>query len=335
MAFTLWRNPLEIWNRAHFDLPILIGKTPLGLRAAVSDPQAIRRVLLENAANYRKDALQLRVLRPGLGDGLLTVEGEAWKSQRRALAPMFSPRQVGGIRRRDAQGDARGSRARGCGASRRAARRCDSEMALITLQVLEQTLFSRGLGRDATEFQHAVTRYFDTFGRLDPLDLLGAPKFLPRSRAPSRPRSRSRSSTPPSTRSSRAPQADRIGRAAAGRSADAAVARRRSRDGPAHVASRRALQHRHLHQRRPRNDRERLSWTLYLLSQAPDWRTRVEAEVDAGFRPRSDKDPIDDLPVTRAAIEEAMRLYPPAAILSREAIGEDWLCGSALLREPW
>ena len=25
-----------------------------------------------------------------------------------------------------------------------------------------------------------MTRYFNTFGRLDPLDLLGAPKFLPR-----------------------------------------------------------------------------------------------------------------------------------------------------------
>ena len=53
-------------------------------------------------------------------------------------------------------------------------------MARMTLEVLEQTLFSQGLGRDASEFQLAVTRYFDTIGRLDPLDLIGAPAFLPR-----------------------------------------------------------------------------------------------------------------------------------------------------------
>ena len=40
-----------------------------------------------------------------------------------------------------------------------------------------QTLFSQGLGREPGEFQRAVTSYFDSFGRLDPLDLIGAPAF--------------------------------------------------------------------------------------------------------------------------------------------------------------
>ena len=44
----------------------------LGERAVVSEPAAVRRVFLDNVANYRKDELQLRVLRPGLGSGLLT-----------------------------------------------------------------------------------------------------------------------------------------------------------------------------------------------------------------------------------------------------------------------
>ena len=38
-------------------------------------------------------------------------------------------------------------------------------MALTTLEVLEQTLFSQGLARDASEFQRAVTSYFNTIGR--------------------------------------------------------------------------------------------------------------------------------------------------------------------------
>ena len=91
---TLRRNPLETWTRAHFERPILSGRGLLGIGAVVSHPPSIRRVLLDNAANYRKDALQKRILAPGLSDGLLTVEGEAWKVQRRAIAPMFTPRLV-------------------------------------------------------------------------------------------------------------------------------------------------------------------------------------------------------------------------------------------------
>ena len=70
MVYALWRNPLEVWTRAHFELPILIGpSTVMGMRAVVNDPEAVRRIFLDNVANYRKDALQLRVLRPGLGTG--------------------------------------------------------------------------------------------------------------------------------------------------------------------------------------------------------------------------------------------------------------------------
>ena len=90
----LQRNPIEIWSKAHFERPVLIGRSVLGLRAAAHDPAAVRRVFLDNAANYRKDDLQMRVLRPGLGNGLLTSEGEDWRAQRRSIAPMFSPRQV-------------------------------------------------------------------------------------------------------------------------------------------------------------------------------------------------------------------------------------------------
>ncbi len=99
MVYALWRNPLEVWTRAHFELPILIGPTVMGMRAVVNDPEAVRRIFLDNVANYRKDALQLRVLRPGLGTGLLTADGEDWRIQRRALAPLFSPRQVADLER--------------------------------------------------------------------------------------------------------------------------------------------------------------------------------------------------------------------------------------------
>ena len=319
------RNPLELWSEAHYREPVLVGKSMLGERAVVSDPAAIRRVFLDNAANYRKDELQLRVLRPGLGSGLLTAEGEDWRAQRRALAPLFSPRQVAAfLPAMHAVAHANVERLR----RKRAGRIVDlsEEMARLTLEMLEQTLFSTGLGRDASEFQAAVTRYFETAGRLDPLDLLGLPAFLPR-----------------------------LGRRRAkgtldffARAVDDIVAARRAllargEDGPRDIL---ALL---LEAQDPETGKgmseddvranivtfigaghettaNALTWTLYLLSRAPDWRDRVECEIDALFD-SADTGALDHLPVTKAVFEEAMRLYPPAATLSREAINADTLAG--------
>src|SRR5208282_1001770 len=181
IIFALRRNPIEIWCEADFERPVSIGRSILGLRGAAHDPAAVRRIFLDNAANYRKDDLQIRVLRPGLGNGLLTSDGEDWRVQRRALAPLFSPRQVAEF----APAMQRAARA----AVERMSRRRDGAvtevsalMSRMTLEVLEQTLFSQGLGREPSAFRRAVTSYFETIGRVDPLDLLGAPAFLPRLR---------------------------------------------------------------------------------------------------------------------------------------------------------
>jgi cytochrome P450 len=65
-----------------------------------------------------------------------------------------------------------------------------------------------------------------------------------------------------------------------------------------------------------------LAWSFYLLSQSSEWRERVEAEAD-----RELDGPIeglaDRLAVTKAVIEQAVRLYPPISALSRIADGED------------
>ena len=83
---TLKRNPLECWATQHFEQPIVAGGLPLGHALLVHEPGAIRHVLLENAANYRKDRLQRQVLSAGLSDGLLSAEGEQWRLQRQVIA---------------------------------------------------------------------------------------------------------------------------------------------------------------------------------------------------------------------------------------------------------
>src|SRR3974377_1950917 len=80
-------NPLEAWTVAHFEQPVVAGGLPFARALVVSEPGAIRRVLLENAENYPKDWMQRRILSAGLADGPLSAEGRRWRVPRRALAP--------------------------------------------------------------------------------------------------------------------------------------------------------------------------------------------------------------------------------------------------------
>jgi cytochrome P450 len=64
-----------------------------------------------------------------------------------------------------------------------------------------------------------------------------------------------------------------------------------------------------------------LTWSLMLLGQRPDAWTRLRAEVAGVLGPRPPS--IDDLarlPYTRAVIDEALRLYPPAYVQGRQAL---------------
>jgi cytochrome P450 len=76
-----------------------------------------------------------------------------------------------------------------------------------------------------------------------------------------------------------------------------------------------------------------LTWTWYLLSQHADARRRLEEEIDTvlGGRPPEYGDLVN-LPYTRMVIDEAMRLYPPAWGISRQALRDDHVGGFHLPR---
>ncbi len=67
-----------------------------------------------------------------------------------------------------------------------------------------------------------------------------------------------------------------------------------------------------------------LTWTMYLLAQHPNVLERVAAEVSAisDFTAPSLSD-LDHLSYTEAVFDEAMRLFPPAWVLSRRSLGPD------------
>lgn len=327
----LRRNPLECWAAEHFEQWAVTASRALGHVVILNEPGAIHRVLLGNAGNYRKDALQQRVLSAGLANGLLSAEDAQWRVQRRTLAPIFSRKTVASfapamlaaahalVMRWHAQGD---------GA------RIDiaAEMTRLTLDVLVRTIFSDGLGCDADELRAAMVTYFDTIGRIDPLDLFGVPDFVPRIG-----RLRVRSTL-------------RFFDAAI----DEIIATRRRRlaqdpnSAPDDILTLllNALDPDTGHAMTEEEVRSNiltfiaaghettancLSWSLYLLTQSAEWRDNVIAEA------RRELDgPIEGLAerlvLTRAVIEEALRLYPPIAAISRVATGPDELAGVAVKR---
>jgi unspecific monooxygenase len=66
-----------------------------------------------------------------------------------------------------------------------------------------------------------------------------------------------------------------------------------------------------------------LFWSLYLLSHAPDVQARVADQGAASSAPA-----LERLPYTRAVVDEAMRLYPPAYVIVRAAREADVICGT-------
>jgi len=71
-----------------------------------------------------------------------------------------------------------------------------------------------------------------------------------------------------------------------------------------------------------------LSWALYLCAFAPDIQAeaRAEAQTALGSRAATVAD-LPNLSLTRRIVDEALRLYPPAAFLSRTAQASDSLLG--------
>jgi cytochrome P450 len=325
----LRRNPIETWTKAHFELPILIGPTILGTIAVVNDPAAIRRVFVDNAGNYRKDALQKRVLGQGLSNGLLEVEGDHWRVQRRTLAPLFTPKTVNSFARAitAAAEDhvARWLRLR-------EGRIIDvrPEMGRVTLDVLGRTIFSDGLGQDLDQFVAATSSYFATVGQLDPFDLLDFPEWVPRLTKLGNRSTEDFFATVVETIIAKRKRLLATDKEAAPR--DILTLLLEAQDPQtgaglsdaevkANILTFIAAGH--------ETTANALTWSLFLLSLSEEWRERLTVEASAVL-----SGPVEDyaarLVETKAVIEEAMRLYPPVASMSRQAIGPDDLAGKRI-----
>src|SRR6202045_2270846 len=91
---TLRDNMIATYGEEAYERDIIERKMFGRCRFLVNDPAAIKHVLIDNAANYRKTEVTRRILEPGLGKGLITSEGETWRQHRRTMSPSFDHRSI-------------------------------------------------------------------------------------------------------------------------------------------------------------------------------------------------------------------------------------------------
>src|SRR5262249_38259139 len=87
-------NPLATIPVMAYAEPIWQARSIFGGQLLVSDPVGIKRILLDNVANYPKTALDVRILSTAFGDGLLSSDGDKWRAHRRVMSPSFDHRSI-------------------------------------------------------------------------------------------------------------------------------------------------------------------------------------------------------------------------------------------------
>lgn len=313
-------NPLESFNAEQFEDPVTQYNLLLNNFTVVNDPALIKHCFVDNRQNYKFSAIRQRILRAVIGDGLISAEGEKWSHARRAMSPMFTPRNVktfAQVMKETTQREMPNF------LETNQTIKIADPMAALTYLVLSDTLFSGEIDRDQKAILKDVSTALTYVGRPDPLDLLNAPDWLPRL---------SRLRGLKAVRHLREMIGELTRRRKKRRDAgealpddflsrlllvgDADTAPFSDDDVENHLLAFIGAGH--------ETTARALSWLFYLLSNDTKSRERLEAEVD-----KLDIDSIppeswgEYLPFTIACFEETMRLFPPAPFIVRQAIKED------------
>ncbi|MET9618060.1 cytochrome P450 [Kitasatospora indigofera] len=298
-------------------------RLPLGPKTLFffNHPDHAKRVLADNAANYHK-GIGLVHARRALGDGLLTSEGDLWRTQRKVIQPVFQPRrinrQTGVIAEEAAKLVARLRARAGTGPVD-----IREEMTELTLGILGRTLLDADLG--AYESIGESFEVVQDQAIFEMMSLSAVPSWLPLPQQ--RKFRRARADLERITAALAAERAanpsedgdDVLSRLIEATAAepDEAVRRQRMRD---ELVTLLLAGH--------ETTASTLSWTFTELDQHPLVWQRVHDEVVSvlGDRQPAPED-LHRLTYTSMVLEEVMRLHPPVWILPRKAQQEDEIGG--------
>jgi cytochrome P450 len=329
-------SAIGTWGRRAYEEDIVRGRFLLHSSFILNTPDAIRHVLVDNYENYSRTPAGFRVLRPMLGEGLLIAEGRAWKHQRRTLAPAFTPRAVATlIPHMVAATDETVAKLRGVSAGPVDLR---ETMQRMTLEIAGRTMFSFGMDRHGAALRDFVMEYGERLARPHFLDLV-LPRGWPAPRDFSRARFRKRwtrfvamliAERRAAGKQEGAPARDLFDLMNAARDPETNEAFSDEQLGD-QVATMILAGH--------ETTATALFWSLYLLALDPVAQEQLAAEArQAGANGAPD---LERLKFTRAVVDETMRLYPPAFLIARAALGADVIAGMPIRKNdviviaPW
>lgn len=290
----------------------------------VSDPDAIKRVFLDNAANYRRPGLVQRILRPVIGEGLFTAEAEAWKGQRRLMAPAFAPHAVAAFAPLFAKLAERSvGRIPGDGGIVDMA----AEATRTTLEVIDEALFSGQTGMPFDETSGYVREVMAgttevRLGLLFGLEMLDAGPRQRRAQLARRILTRRMAVFIRRRADEPSPPDDFVTRLYK------AFLAEHPRDAAIQLTLDNAMTFFVAGHETTANG---LAWALYLLSCDPQAQAWARDEARDAWSGGGDPATIlERLPYLRMVWEETLRLYPPVHRIDREALADDELCGQRI-----
>lgn len=321
-------NPLEFLlgaaRRYGAVVQFPVGNLPV---YAINHPDGVRHVLQDNARNYSKNTIQFNTLALVTGQGLLTTSGEQWLRQRRMTQPAFHRQRIAGF------GGAMTS------AALRMLQRWDAlpadtvldidhEMMKMTLEIVGHTMFSADLSDETSELVNAVLIALDyiVYRAQTPIAL---PLFVP-------------------TRRNRG---FRRALAVLDRAVEGLINERRAATGQyddllAMLLEAQSEDGEPMSNRQLRNEvltliiaghetvASALTWAWHLLANHPEAEARLHAELQAVLGGRAAQlHDLPQLPYTRAVFDEALRLFPPAWLITRRTVAEDLIGDTAVPAE--
>ena len=278
---------------------------------SVTRPDLIRTILVTEADGNDKGESVRRPLGSALGEGLLIAEGVDWRWQRRAIAPVFRAAGLDRFVPRMLEAAIRSHRRL---SEARQPVDVNREMMRTTFEIIAETMLS---GRGSIDIERAgesVSTYLRQTHWANLASLLGLPRWVP---LPGR----------------------RRGAAAASYlrgEIEALVAARRDTADAVDDLVALLLAAEDPETGRRMSDRQitdnlmtfltaghettalALAWTLDLLARHPDVARRAREEIEAVTR-HGPVEPahLSRLAYVRQVLQEAMRLYPPAAMIVR------------------
>lgn len=297
----------------------------------VNDPADVRQVLVTGARHWGKQTAQYSALARVTGPGLLASSDPSWLAHRRIAAPAFHRRRIEAVAEqvraaaRDAIADWRDLPPAGAVVD-------VAELALrVALDVVGRALFSADLSERSQRLLDATSdaaQLIVALGRA----VVPVPEWVP-------------------TRVNRRLRA-------AGRELDALcrelIDRRRRRGQTAHGDDLLGLlMDGGLSDAEVRDElvtmvvaghetvAAAISWTLMLLAEDQAAQDRLRAEVRAHDGPMPMVATAEAVPWTRAVIDESLRIYPPAWVVSRRSSRADVLSGretpvgTTAIVSPW